>query len=247
MGFSLGSYSLMIAFQKATLVSVISGVFATFAAAAQPVATQVEQAARGQLDKQAAAAGLVEPQFELTLASPRPLPPCASPVAVEALDTRQLARLRFIVRCPAAGGWKYEYLARAKVSAMVAVAAAPVAANQPLTNEQVMVERRDISAIADPISLPEDAVGQTSRRMLRAGDILRTSQLAAPVLVKRGDPVAMIARIDGVEVSASGEALDAGSRGATVRVRNVASGQVVRMRVSGAGTVEPVDIGRITP
>jgi flagella basal body P-ring formation protein FlgA len=229
----------MIAFHKATPVSLISVVFATVAAAAQPVSNQVEHAARAQLDKQATAAGLSEPQFEVTVTSARPAPPCAQPLTVEALDTRQLARLRFIVRCPDAGGWKYEYLARAKVSAVVAVAAAPVAPNEPLTNEQVTLERRDISAIADPISVAEQAVGQTSRRMLRAGDILRTSQLAAPVLVKRGDPVLMIARVDGIEVSTSGEALDAGSRGAMVRVRNAASGQVVRMRVAGAGTVEP--------
>jgi flagella basal body P-ring formation protein FlgA len=50
----------------------------------------------------------------------------------------------------------------------------------------------------------------------------------------------MLARRDGIEVSTSGEALDAGSRGAIVRVRNSGSGQVVRMRVTGAGTVEPV-------
>jgi flagella basal body P-ring formation protein FlgA len=50
----------------------------------------------------------------------------------------------------------------------------------------------------------------------------------------------MLARRDGIEVSTSGEALDAGGRGALVRVRNSGSGQVVRMRVTGAGTVEPV-------
>jgi flagella basal body P-ring formation protein FlgA len=66
------------------------------------------------------------------------------------------------------------------------------------------------------------------------------------VLVKRGDQVLMLARRDQVEVSTSGEALDSGARGAIVRVRNTASGQVVRMRVSGAGTVEPVDTGRIS-
>jgi flagella basal body P-ring formation protein FlgA len=222
------------------------------AAAVQPVASQVEQAARVQLEKQAVAAGLVEPQFEVTLVANRPVPPCAQPVTVEAAETRQLARLRFIARCADAGGWRYEYLARARVTALVAVAAAPVAANEPLLDEQVTVERRDVSSVADPITKLEDAVGQTSRRMLRAGDILRTSQLAAPVLVKRGETVAMVARRDGIEVSTSGEALDAGSRGALVRVRNGASGQVVRMRVAGAGTVEPVGLAspgsqRVTP
>jgi flagella basal body P-ring formation protein FlgA len=237
----------MIAFPKATLVSLMYVVFTTNAGAAPPVSSQVEQLARAQLEKQAAAAGLVEPRFEMALMAARPAPPCAQPVTVEPAETRQLARLRFIARCPDPGGWRYEYLARAKLSALVAVAAAPVAANQPLTEEQVTVERRDVSNLADPISKPADAVGQTSRRMLRAGDILRTSQLAAPLLVKRGDQVLMLARRDGIEVSTSGEALDAGSRGAAVRVRNGASGQVLRMRVTGAGTVEPVDARGFNP
>jgi flagella basal body P-ring formation protein FlgA len=60
------------------------------------------------------------------------------------------------------------------------------------------------------------------------------------VLVKRGDAVLMLARREGIEVSTAGEALDAGARGAMVRVRNATSGQVVRMRVAGQGTVEPV-------
>jgi hypothetical protein len=46
----------------------------------------------------------------------------------------------------------------------------------------------------------------------------------------------------GIEVSTAGEALDAGARGALVRVRNSTSGQTVRMRVVAPGTVEPVDV-----
>jgi flagella basal body P-ring formation protein FlgA len=229
----------MITFRVATIIALIS-VQCTANAGAGSVTGEVEQAARALLARQAESAGLVEPQFDVAVVAARPAPPCAQPVTVEALDTRQPARMRFAVRCPDAGGWRYEYVVRGRLSAMVAVAAAPVAANEPLTDGQVALERRDISAIADPISAPEQAVGQTSRRVLRTGDILRSSQLAAPVLVKRGDQVVMLARRDGIEVSTSGEALDGGSRGAIVRVRNSGSGQVVRMRVTGAGTVEPV-------
>jgi flagella basal body P-ring formation protein FlgA len=212
----------------------------SYTLAAETVAREVEQAARVQLERQAASAGLVEPEFELAVVAARPAPPCAQPVTVEPLDTRQLTRMRFAVRCPGAGGWKYDYLVRAKLTAMVVVAAVPIGANAPLSDEQVALERRDISMIADPVSAPEQAVGQSSRRSLRTGDILRSSYLASPVLVKRGDQVEMLARHDGIEVSTSGEALDAGGRGAVIRVRNSGSGQVVRMRVTGAGTVESV-------
>jgi flagella basal body P-ring formation protein FlgA len=204
---------------------------------------QIEQAARAELDRQMAAAGLTEPQFEVAVVTARAAPPCVQNVVIEALDTRSPQRMRFLARCNDTPGWRYEYIVRARVTAMVAIAAAPVAANEALTDAQVTIERRDISNIADPVSSPAEVIGQMSRRMLRPGDILRSGQLSSPVLVKRGDAVLMVARRDGIEVSAAGEALDAGARGAVIRVRNAGSGQVVRMRVAGQGTVEPIDSG----
>jgi flagellar basal body P-ring formation protein FlgA len=233
----------MIAFCKATLVGSSLMLISAFAQAAAPsIPMQIEQAARAELERQMAASGLTEPQFEIAVVTARPAPPCSQQVAVEPLDTRSPQRMRFVARCPDTPGWRYEYVVRARVTAMVAIAAAPAAANEALTDAQVTIERRDISNIADPISNPADAVGQMSRRMLRPGDILRSGQLSSPVLVKRGDAVMMIARREGIEVSMAGEALDAGGKGAVVRVRNAGSGQVVRMRVAGPGTVEPIDM-----
>jgi len=234
----------MIAFCKATLLGASFALICVLAQAApQSVPVQIEQAARAELEKQMAASGLTEPQFEVAVVAARPTPPCVQNVVIEALDTRSPQRMRFVARCNDSPGWRYEYVVRARVTAMVAVAAAPVAANEALTDAQITIERRDISNIADPVATPQEVVGQMSRRMLRPGDILRSAQLSSPVLVKRGDAVLMVARREGIEVSTAGEALDAGARGAMVRVRNAASGQVVRMRVAAQGTVEPVDAG----
>jgi flagella basal body P-ring formation protein FlgA len=216
------------------------------AAAPATLNAQLERAARAQLERMAEANALSEPEFDVAVATPRAAQPCAQPLEIEPVDTRQPARLRFVVRCPVEGGWRYEYVVRGRVSAMVAVAAGPVAAGEPLTNAMVTLDRRDVTLIPDALGAADAAVGQTSRRSLRPGDVLRAGQLAAPVLVKRGDAVLMVARRDGVEVTTSGEALDSGARGAAVRVRNPSSGQVVRMRVTGAGTVEPVDMARIS-
>lgn len=235
----------MTAFCKATRIApLLLFFFAVAHAAPATVVTQIEGSARAELDKQIAAAGLTEPQVEVAVVSPRTAPPCAQPVAIEPLDTRSALRMRFLARCPDVPGWRYEYVVRGRVTAMVAVANAAVAPNETLTSAQVGLDRRDISGIADPIGNPDDAVGQMSRRMLRPGDILRASQLSSPILVKRGDAVMMVARRDGIEVSTGGEALDAGGQGAVVRVRNASSGQVLRMRVAGPGTVEPIDMAR---
>lgn len=206
------------------------------------VLARVQQAASLQLARQAASAGLVEPLFDVTLVrSSRPLADCRAPVAVEAVDTRQLARMRFAAVCPGADGWRHEFVVRASVTALVLVSAAEVPAARVLEAADVKLERRDVSAVTDSIGTPQAALGLAAKRQLRAGELLRGSQLAAPPLVRRGDAVRIVARRDQVEVSMAGEALDAAAHGAPLRVRS-ANGSVIRARVTGAGTVEPVDL-----
>jgi len=230
----------MIAFRTATVV-IVSCLLCATTEAAQSISLRIEQVAREQIDKQLTNSGLSEPQVELTVVSARPAPPCKAPVEVEAADTRQYGRMRFVARCTDPAGWRHDFVVRARVSAQVAVTAMPLRAGEVLTDEHITLERRDVTLMNDAIGMPGDAVGQTSRRSLRVGEVLRSSQLSSPVMVKRGDQVLMVARHEGIEVSMAGEALDAGARGAVVRVRNTGSGQVVRMRVAGAGTVEPVE------
>jgi flagella basal body P-ring formation protein FlgA len=213
-------------------------------AAAAPVSAEqvpgvVEAAARQQLARWAAAIGLSEPQFSVTVLPPnRPPAACSQPPAVQAGDTRQPARMRFVAVCSGAGGWRSEFQVRAQVVARVAVAAADVAAGRALTDEDVLLERHDITAIADSIGDPAEAVGMSGKRALRAGEVLRKATLMAPTVVRRGEPVRIIAHREQVEVSMAGEALDAGARGDVIRVRN-ANGTVLRARVTGAATVEP--------
>ncbi len=231
----------MIAFRRATTF-IVSCLLCATIEAAQSISLQIEQAARDQIDKQLLASGLSEPQVELKVLSSRPAPACAVPVQIDALDTRQYTRMRFVARCPDPRGWRHDFVVRARVTAVVAVTAMPLRNNEVLTDEHITLERRDVTLVSDAVGDPQAAIGQTSRRSLRAGELLRAGALTAPLLVKRGDQVLMMARQDGIEISMGGEAMDAGARGAMVRVRNAASGQVVRMRVTGTGTVEPADL-----
>lgn len=225
--------------------AVLAALLPALPASAASLAAQLETAARAQLARQFDAAGLADPQFQLEVATVRAAPPCAQPLEIAALDTRQPARMRFAVSCPAAGGWRYEYVVRAQVTALVAVAALPLASGATLDEAAVALERRDVTLVPDAFGSAAAVVGQASRRALRAGEVLRAAQLAPPLLVRRGEQVTMVARREQVEVSTSGEALDSGARGAPVRVRNNASGQVLRMRVTGAGTVEPWEAAAI--
>lgn len=202
----------------------------------------VEQTAREALQRQAEGNGLVEPQFELAaVRSSRVLPPCPSPVSVGVLDARQASRIRLVASCPGEGGWKYEFVVRAKVTARVAVMAADVASGKAVDAADVALERRDVSLVADTVSDLALLEGMAARRSLRSGELLRQNMLTAQLLVKRGEAVRIVARNEQIEVSMAGEALDPGARGALIRVRNT-NGNIIKARVTGAGTVEPAEL-----
>jgi flagella basal body P-ring formation protein FlgA len=214
---------------------------AALAEAPERIAAQVEEAARAQLERRADAEGWLDPRFDLAIVSDaKPLAGCAQPVEVDAADTRSSQRLRFTVRCGAE--WKRVVVVRAQVSARVLVAAADIPANKPIAEADLVLERRDLGAVTDAVGDPALAAGQTSRRSLHAGDVLRKGWLMAPVLVRRGDTVRLVVQREQVTVSIVGEALDAGGRGDLVRVRNSSTRQIVSARVTGAGTVAPADM-----
>ncbi|WP_332856494.1 flagellar basal body P-ring formation chaperone FlgA [Duganella sp. S19_KUP01_CR8] len=210
--------------------------------AAEQVPLAVEAAARAHVQRWADSSGLVEPKFELNVVrGSRPLAACRQAATVEALDTRLPSRMRFAAVCAGAEGWRYEFVVRAQISARIAVMASDVPSGKVLTDDDVLLERHDISGIADSVSDPQEVVGLSGRRALRSGEVLRMALLAAPTLVKRNDAVRIVAKREQIEVSMAGEALDSGARGTLVRVRN-ANGTVIRARVTGAATVEPVDM-----
>jgi flagella basal body P-ring formation protein FlgA len=210
--------------------------------AAEQVPDIVEAAARQHVQRWADSSGLVEPTFTLNVVrGSRPLAACSRGVTVEAADTRLPSRMRFIAVCAGAEGWRYEFIVRAQVSARIAVMASDLSAGKILADEDVLLERHDVSGIADSISDPQDAVGMSAKRGLRSGEVLRANLLTSPVMVKRGEAVRIVARHEQIEVSMAGEALDSGARGSVVRVRN-ANGTVIRGRVTGTATVQPVDL-----
>ncbi|RJF97038.1 flagella basal body P-ring formation protein FlgA [Noviherbaspirillum cavernae] len=212
-------------------------------AAAERVTERVEAAARALLVQQAERAGLRDPLVEVSVVrNGQPAPACATPVKLENMDTRQPSRMRIAAMCPGADGWRHEFIVRASVSAQVLVAATVIPARQVLEATDLTLERRTVSTTPDAISEPQEVVGMAARRAMRAGDIVRKNALIAPTLVKRGDAVRILASREQIAVSVAGEALDGGTRGAIVRVRNAANGNVIRARVIANATVEPADM-----
>lgn len=205
------------------------------------IVAQVEQVAREHLVKSADAAGWRDPKFDVAAVLTRTIPACKGKVKVEAADVRVPSRMRLIAECPGTDGWQYDFIVRAKITSTVAVMAADVPAGRPVTPGDIAFEPRDITLATETIASESALAGMQARRSLRTGELLRQNMLVEMQLIKRGDPVRIVAHREQIEVSMAGEALDPGARGNVIRVRNV-NGNVIRARVTGTGTVEPADL-----
>lgn len=86
------------------------------------------------------------------------------------------------------------------------------------------------------LRFPGDAVGQEARQRLSEGAPVRAHQLRPPVLVTRGQTVAIEAQGRGFSINREGEALDSGGHGESVRVR-ISRQQTLTATVIGSGRV----------
>jgi flagella basal body P-ring formation protein FlgA len=83
----------------------------------------------------------------------------------------------------------------------------------------------------------DELTGMETRRMLRAGEIVRLDDVRHPILVTRGSIVTMTFEAPGVVLTASGRAMSEGGVGDTVTIQNPASFRQITAIVTGAGAV----------
>ena len=156
-----------------------------------------------------------------------------------ALQTRPTGPRTVEVRCGDVPGWRVYVPVRVRKEAEVVVLSRPVPAGQPITAEHVTMERRDIAgAGAAVFNDPAAVIGMTAVQGLRPGSALVTTDVAIGSLLKRGDPVMLVSRVDGIEVRMSGRAMGRAAPGDTVAVENLASRRIIRGRLVGEGLVE---------
>ena len=132
------------------------------------------------------------------------------------------------VSCPAPAGWRLYVPVRISRAGPVLVLTRPVAAGTPIPPDALAVETRDLARLpAAALSDPSLAAGQVARRALAAGSPLTAGDLRLAPVVRRGQPVSLVARAGGLEVRTSGRALADAAPGETVAVENPSSRRVV--------------------
>ncbi len=87
---------------------------------------------------------------------------------------------------------------------------------------------------------PDQAIGQTLRRQVVAGQPLALADLSRTPVVTKGARVIMRLRTPGLVLAAIGQALEAGGGGEHIRVLNIASRAIVEAEVIGPDEVRVI-------
>ncbi|CQR70612.1 flagellar basal body P-ring biosynthesis protein FlgA [Sporomusa ovata DSM 2662] len=120
----------------------------------------------------------------------------------------------------------------------VAIASRVLNANEPITAESIIFERRDIGRLTPGYFTKLDKIlGLPVKRQLAPGIVITETMLGQIVLIRRGQPVTITAKNGGIEVMVSGIALQDGSKGEFIRVKNSNSKKVIRGQVIDDTTV----------
>ena len=109
--------------------------------------------------------------------------------------------------------------------------------NEVIKSSDVVIERRPKGEVGADGATRDRAVGMQARRQLRAGQALRTADLAKPDLVQRDQSVTLIYETPGLYLTIRGKAQDSGTEGDVVNVLNLQSKRTVSGVVTGRGQV----------
>jgi len=132
---------------------------------------------------------------------------------------------------------KLRFTGTAVETVEAAVLTRNVERNEILKSSDVVIERRPKAEAGTDLAARDRAVGMQARRQLRAGQAIKTADLAKPDLVQRDQNVTLIYDAAGLYLTMRGKALENGTEGDVVNVMNLQSKRTVSGTVTGRGQV----------
>jgi flagella basal body P-ring formation protein FlgA len=156
--------------------------------------------------------------------------------------SKSVGRVTVGVRCGGPRRWSLYVPASVQWLADVVVAKRDLPRGTRVDRSDIALERHDLGRLHRGYFLSTDEVlGKIAARTVRRGKPLDAALLDAPLAVRRGSTVDIVANVGGVVARMRGKALDRGSLGETIRVESASSGRELEARIVSGGKVE-VDI-----
>ncbi len=120
----------------------------------------------------------------------------------------------------------------------IAIASKNIKLHEPFSSSNVTMEVRNVADVKNPIFKPQLLAGKQATRSLKAGNVIKTSNLESIPLVFRGQPVKVLLRSGGLQLTTKGIARADGGLNDTIRVQNANSNKILYCKVAAPGLVE---------
>lgn len=162
---------------------------------------------------------------------------------LEPLSTARLGRLPLAVRKWQGTTLVSEQRLYVQVSrqTLAAVATRPLRRGQTIAPGDVEVQAVTLDADrGQPVTELRQLIGQLAQRSVRGGEVVYAADVQEPVLVQRGEIVAVQCVSGGLVIRMTGRAEEDGSRGQIINVRNDRSRSLFQAKVIGAREVQVV-------
>ena len=204
---------------------------------------QVVDTAKQYLEKKAqkTLSNLQATRFKTTITPPSSslrLPVCAVTPRITDISRGPMGDQRLKLQCPEGRQWSLFLRGDIAIYRPVLVANQPLDSGIPVPPSAVSHQLKNLAELdRGYLTHTDELKHQTTRKRIRTGTPIRPDMLTPSTLVERGEFITIVSRIDGVEVSVNGEAMQDGSLHEQIRVRNRSSSRIIHGIVTGRGQV----------
>lgn len=152
---------------------------------------------------------------------------------------RRMGKITVGIRCNGLHPWSMFVPVTVKIMTQVVVARGSLPRGAIIGEGDIGLEQRDISRLHRGYLEDKKAVlGKKLRQRMRQHQVITPSQLDTPYAIKRNNRVTILASSKTLKIRVAGKALQNGSVGELIRVRNESSKKELDARVIAPGIVE---------
>jgi flagella basal body P-ring formation protein FlgA len=154
-------------------------------------------------------------------------------------NRKNIGKITVGVRCTGAKPWSLYVPVTVSVMMPVVVTATELHRGALIRKEDLQLENRDISLLhRGYLESMDQAVGKSVKQSVRRNQVLTPSKIVSPRAIKRNSRVTILASSDAIQVRMTGIALENGSVGERIRIRNQSSSREIDAKVIAPGVVQ---------
>ncbi|MCW9012229.1 MAG: flagellar basal body P-ring formation chaperone FlgA [Gammaproteobacteria bacterium] len=142
------------------------------------------------------------------------------------------------VRCDSPKPWTLYVPATIDLYADVYQTTGPIEKGQLISEADISLVNTNLARLNyGYFSDKTQLIGKQAKRRLSQNRVITPNQVKKPLLIKRGEQVALVIASDSFSVKMSGTAMMNGSRGERIRVKNLSSKRIIEGTVTQTGEV----------